>query len=507
MSEKTYIAIDLKSFYASVECIERGLDPLKTNLVVADVSRTEKTICLAVSPALKKYGIPGRPRLFEVVQKIREANIRREKQAPCHRFSGTSFDETELNRSPELQISYIAAAPRMSRYMEYSTRIFDIYLRYIAPEDMHVYSVDEVFIDATAYLHTYGLTAHELALRMIRDVLRETGVTATAGIGTNMYLCKIAMDIVAKRMPADEDGVRIAELDEDSYRKQLWNHVPLTDFWRVGPGYAKKLREVGIYTMGDVARCSLGKDTDYYNEDLLYKLFGINAELLIDHAWGWEPATIAEIKAYRPEKNSLSTGQVLQCPYTAQKAKLIVREMTDLLVLDLVDKKLVTDQMVLTVGYDIESLTNPEIRRKYHGEVTTDRYGRHVPKHAHGTANLSCQTSSTKLIMKAVEELYDRIINPDLLVRRITVVASRVVPEREADQKEVFEQLDLFTDYQALEQEREQEKKELDKEKRIQKAILDIQKKYGKNAVLRGMNFEEGATTRERNGQIGGHKA
>ena len=507
MSEKTYIAIDLKSFYASVECIERGLDPLKTNLVVADVSRTEKTICLAVSPALKKYGIPGRPRLFEVVQKVREANIRREKQAPCHRFSGTSFDETELNRSPELQISYIAAAPRMSRYMEYSTRIFDIYLRYIAPEDMHVYSVDEVFIDATAYLHTYGLTAHELALRMIRDVLRETGVTATAGIGTNMYLCKIAMDIVAKRMPADEDGVRIAELDEESYRKQLWNHVPLTDFWRVGPGYAKKLKEVGIYTMGDVARCSLGKDTDYYNEDLLYKLFGINAELLIDHAWGWEPATIAEIKSYRPEKNSLSTGQVLQCPYTVQKAKLIVREMTDLLVLDLVDKKLVTDQMVLTVGYDIESLTNPEIRRKYHGEVTKDRYGRHVPKHAHGTANLSCQTSSTKLIMKAVEELYDRIINPDLLVRRITVVASRVVPEREAGQKEVFEQLDLFTDYQALEQEREQEKKELDKEKRIQKAILDIQKKYGKNAVLRGMNFEEGATTRERNGQIGGHKA
>ena len=507
MSEKTYIAIDLKSFYASVECIERGLDPLKTNLVVADVSRTEKTICLAVSPALKKYGIPGRPRLFEVVQKVREANIRREKQAPYHRFCGTSFDEMELNRSPELKISYIAAAPRMACYMEYSTKIFDIYLRYIAPEDMHVYSVDEVFIDATAYLHTYGLTAHELALRMIRDVLRETGVTATAGIGTNMYLCKIAMDIVAKKMPPDEDGVRIAELDEESYRKQLWNHVPLTDFWRVGPGYAKKLKEVGIYTMGDVARCSLGKDTDYYNEDLLYKLFGINAELLIDHAWGWEPTTIAEIKSYRPEKNSLSTGQVLQCPYTAQKAKLIVREMTDLLVLDLVVKKLVTDQMVLTVGYDIESLTNPEIRRKYHGEVTTDRYGRHVPKHAHGTANLSCQTSSTKLIMKAVEELYDRIINPDLLVRRITVVASRVVPESEAEQKEVFEQLDLFTDYQALEQEREQEKKELDKEKRIQKAILDIQKKYGKNAVLKGMNFEEGATTRERNGQIGGHKA
>lgn len=507
MSEKTYIAIDLKSFYASVECIERGLDPLKTNLVVADVSRTEKTICLAVSPALKKYGIPGRPRLFEVVQKVREANIRREKQAPYHRFCGTSFDEMELNRSPELKISYIAAAPRMACYMEYSTKIFDIYLRYIAPEDMHVYSVDEVFIDATAYLHTYGLTAHELALRMIRDVLRETGVTATAGIGTNMYLCKIAMDIVAKKMPPDEDGVRIAELDEESYRKQLWNHVPLTDFWRVGPGYAKKLKEVGIYTMGDVARCSLGKDTDYYNEDLLYKLFGINAELLIDHAWGWEPTTIAEIKAYTPENRSLGSGQVLQHPYTAEKAKLITKEMAELLALDLVDKKLLTDQMVLTVGYDVESLKDPAIKSRYHGEVTTDHYGRRVPKHAHGTVNLDRQTSSARQIREAVEGLFDRIVNPDLLVRRINISANHVIREDEAKREESFEQLDLFTDYAALEKQRREADREMEKEHRLQQAVVDLQKKFGKNAVLKGMNLEEDAMTRERNQQIGGHKA
>ena len=504
--EKQYIAIDLKSFFASVECVERQLDPLRTNLVVADATRTEKTICLAVSPSLKQYGIPGRARLFEVVQRVKEVNKMRQQRAG-HPLTEESWLDEELKADPNKKVSYLVAPPRMSYYMKYSTKIYNIYLRYVAPEDIHVYSIDEVFMDVTSYLQTYGMNANDLAMRMIRDVLQATGITATAGIGTNLYLCKIAMDIVAKKMPADASGVRIAQIDEQSYRQLLWDHRPLTDFWRVGRGYARKLEKCGIYTMGDIARCSLGKPEEYYNEELLYSLFGINAELLIDHAWGWEPTTIAEIKSYRPEKNSLSTGQVLQCPYTAQKAKLIVREMTDLLVLDLVDKKLVTDQMVLTVGYDIESLTNPEIRRKYHGEVTTDRYGRHVPKHAHGTANLSCQTSSTKLIMKAVEELYDRIINPDLLVRRITVVASRVVPESEAEQKEVFEQLDLFTDYQALEQEREQEKKELDKEKRIQKAILDIQKKYGKNAVLKGMNFEEGATTRERNGQIGGHKA
>ena len=507
MSERTYIAIDLKSFYASVECIERGLDPLTTNLVVADASRTEKTICLAVSPSLKSFGIPGRPRLFEVVQKVKEVNIERKSKAPGRKFIGASFNAVELAKSSDLEVAYIAAAPRMAYYMEYSTKIFDIYLRYIAPEDMHVYSIDEVFIDATTYLNTYKMTAHELALKMIRDVLAETGVTATAGIGTNMYLCKVAMDIVAKKMPADKDGVRIAELDEMSYRKLLWNHVPLTDFWRVGPGYAKKLMANGLYTMGDIARCSLGKPNEYYNEAFLYKLFGINAELLIDHAWGWEPTTIAEIKSYKPQKNSLGSGQVLHCAYTAEKAKLIVKEMTDLLVLDLVDKKLVTDQMVLTIGYDIDNLTDPNIRNKYHGEVTTDHYGRQVPKHSHGTINLSCQTSSTKIIMKAVEELFDRIINWDLLVRRVNIVAARVIPERDVVEKPAFEQLDLFTDYEALEQERQQEKKEREKEKKIQHAVLDIQKKFGKNAVLKGMNFEEGAMTRERNGQIGGHKA
>lgn len=507
MSDRTYIAIDLKSFYASVECIERGLDPLTTNLVVADASRTEKTICLAVSPSLKKFGIPGRPRLFEVVQKVREVNIERKAKAPGRQFTGASFDAEELANSPELEVTYIAAVPRMAYYMEYSTRIYDIYLRYIAPEDMHVYSIDEVFIDATTYLKTYKMSARELALKMIKDVQKETGVTATAGIGTNMYLCKVAMDIVAKKIPPDKDGVRIAKLDEMSYRRLLWNHAPLTDFWRVGRGYAKKLAENGLFTMGDIARCSLGKPNEYYNEELLYKLFGINAELLIDHAWGWEPTTISEIKAYKPQKNSIGSGQVLHCAYTAEKAKLIVKEMTDLLVLDLVDKQLVTDQIVLTIGYDIDNLTDPAIRSKYRGEVTTDRYGRQTPKHAHGTANLSGPTSSTKEIMQAVESLFDRIVNPNLLVRRVNVVADRVIPEKDVVEKSSFEQLDLFTDYEALESERKLEQKAREKEKRMQHAVLDIQKKFGKNAVLKGMNFEEGATTRERNGQIGGHKA
>lgn len=507
MSERTYIAIDLKSFFASVECVERGLDPLTTNLVVADAGRTEKTICLAVSPSLKSFGIPGRPRLFEVVQRIREVNIERKAKASGRRFTGSSFYASELVENPSLEVNYIVAAPRMSYYMEYSTRIFDIYLRHIAPEDMHVYSIDEVFMDVTAYLETYQMSARALAYRMIRDVLAETGITATAGIGTNMYLCKVAMDIVAKRMPADADGVRIAELDEMSYRKLLWNHTPLTDFWRVGPGYAKKLIENGIYTMGDVARCSLGKANEYHNEALLYQLFGINAELLIDHAWGWEPTTIAEIKSYKPQTNSLGSGQVLQCAYTAKKAKLIVKEMTDLLVLELVDKKLVTDQMVLTIGYDVDNLTDPAIRNKYRGEVTTDRYGRRIPKQSHGSINLPYQTSSTKLIMEAVEELFDRIINWELLVRRVNIVAAKVVPEQEAAAPPFFEQLDLFTDYAALEKEREKEQEARDKEKRIQHAVLDIQKKFGRNAVLKGMNLEEGAMTRERNKQIGGHKA
>lgn len=504
---RIYIAIDLKSFYASVECIERGLDPMTTNLVVADASRTEKTICLAVSPSLKTYGIPGRPRLFEVVQKVKDANVQRQRHAPGYRFTGSSCSSIELKSSPELSIDYITAPPRMAYYMEYSTRIYDIYLKYIAPEDIHVYSIDEVFMDVTRYLNTYKLTAHELTMKMIRDVLKTTGITATAGIGTNMYLCKIAMDIVAKKMPADKDGVRIAELDEMTYRRLLWCHKPLTDFWRVGKGYAKKLEENGLFTMGDVARCSIGNSTDYYNEDLLYKLFGVNAELLIDHAWGWEPCTIEEIKTCKPSSNSVSSGQVLHCPYNYDMAKLIVREMTDLLVLDLVDKGLVTDQMVLTVGYDIENLTDSKISKAYTGVVTTDVYGRKIPKHAHGTANIGRHTSSTRLITDAVMDLYERIVDKNLLVRRVTVVANHLVDKCSIAKTDAYEQLDLFTDYDALNRKRQKEEGELEKEKRIQQALLSIKKKYGKNAVLKGMNLQEGATSVDRNKQIGGHKA
>ncbi len=504
---RIYAAIDLKSFYASVECMERGLNPLTTNLVVADAARTEKTICLAVSPSLKAYGIPGRARLFEVVQKVREVNALRKQNTPGHRFTGSSSDDLELKEDPALAVDYLTVPPRMALYMEYSTRIYNIYLKYVAPEDIHVYSIDEVFIDMTDYLETYQLTARGLVKKMVRDVLESTGLTATAGIGTNLYLCKIAMDIVAKRVDPDESGVRIANLDELSYRRILWTHRPLTDFWRVGRGYAKKLEEHGLFTMGDIARCSLGSSSDYYNEDLLYKLFGINAELLIDHAWGWEPCTIADIKAYKPQTNSIGSGQVLQCPYECSKAKLIVREMTDILALDLVDKGLVTDQIVLTVGYDIENLTRPEISRKYKGAVTTDHYGRKVPKHAHGTVNLGKQTSSTKLITDAVMTLYDQITDKSLLVRRLNVTANRVVEESGISKKESFEQLDLFTDYDTIQKQREQEEQERERERRMQKAMLDIKKKFGKNAILKGMNLEEGATAIERNNQIGGHKA
>ena len=504
MSEnRTYIAIDLKSFYASVECRERGLDPMTTNLVVADQSRTEKTICLAVTPSLKSFGIPGRARLFEVVQKVREANNFRRNKAPNRTFVGKSWDYRELQEHPELELDYIVAPPRMALYMEYSTRIYDIYLRYIAPEDMHIYSVDEVFIDVTPYLKTYNMTARELAITMIQDVLKETGITATAGIGTNLYLCKIAMDIVAKHMDADENGVRIAELDEMSYRRLLWDHRPLTDFWRVGRGYSKKLEAHGLYTMGDIARCSIGKPTDYYNEELLYKLFGINAELLIDHAWGWEPCTIEQIKSYRPATNSISSGQVLTCPYDYEKTRIIVQEMTDMLSLDLVDKGLVTDQLVLTVGYDIENLTDANRRSKYQGEITTDRYGRKIPKHAHGTANLECPTSSTAMMIQAMLALYDRIVDRELLTRRITVVANNVVSEKRVQQRQEYVQMDLFTDY--AEEQKKQEA--LKREKSIQAALLDIKKRYGKNAVLKGTNLQEGATAKDRNAQIGGHKA
>jgi len=507
VEKRSYIAIDLKSFFASVECVERGLDPLTTNLVVADISRTEKTICLAVTPSMKAVGIPGRPRLFEVVQKIKEVNIERLRRVSARRFAGSSYNAIELAQKPELEFSYIVAAPRMAYYMNYSTKIYNIYLRYIAPEDMHVYSIDEVFLDVTSYLKTYQMTAHELAMKMIHDVLEETGITATAGIGPNMYLCKIAMDIVAKKKQADKDGVRIAEIDEFSYRKLLWNHVPLTDFWRIGPGYARKLEANGLYTMGDVALCSIGKESDYYNAALLYKLFGINAELLIDHAWGYEPTTIEAIHSYIPERNSLGSGQVLHCAYSAQDARLIVKEMTDLLVLELVDKHLVTDQMVLTIGYDRESLSNPEINKKYKGEVTTDHYGRNVPKHAHGSINLKKYTSSTKIIMEAMLSLFDRIINMDLLVRRVNIVANNVIPESKAvsNAMEAYEQLDLFTNYQELEEQRKKERESEEKERRLQRAVITLQRKYGKNTVIKGMNLEEGATTIERNQQIGGH--
>ena len=502
MRQKTYIAIDLKSFYASVECRERDLDPLDTNLLVADESRTDKTICLAVTPSLKSYGISGRGRLFEVKQRVKEANAGRQHDAPGRKLEGSSYSFSELQAKPELAIDFIIAPPRMAYYMEYSTRIYEVYMKYVAPEDIVVYSIDEVFMDVTDYLNTYKLSPHDLAMKIILDVLETTGITATAGIGTNLFLCKVAMDIVAKHIPADKNGVRIAELDEMKYRRELWSHQPLTDFWRVGRGYAKKLEENGMFTMGDVARMS------EKNEDLLYKLFGKNAELLIDHAWGWEPTTIEAIKAYRPSTNSLGSGQVLHCPYNADKAKLVLREMADMLVLDLVDKGLVTDQIVITIGYDIENLTDPERSRKYHGPVVKDHYGRAIPKHAHGTANLDSYTSSTKKIMCAVSELFDRIVDKNLLVRRLNIVANHVLPEADAPKNnEGFEQLDIFTDYAALEAKEAEERAELEREKKMQQAMLTIKKKFGKNAILKGMNLEEGATAKDRNEQIGGHKA
>ena len=502
MKQRTYIAIDLKSFYASVECRDRGLDPLDTNLVVADESRTDKTICLAVTPSLKSYGISGRGRLFEVKQRVKEANAGRRHDAPGRTLEGSSHFFSELQANPQLAIDFIIAPPQMARYMEISTQIYSVYMKYVAPEDIVVYSIDEVFMDVTDYLNTYKLTPHDLAMKMILDVLETTGITATAGIGTNLFLCKVAMDIVAKHIPADENGVRIAELDETAFRRELWAHQPLTDFWRVGRGYAKKLEENGMFTMGDVARCSVK------NEDLLYKLFGKNAELLIDHAWGWEPCTIEAIKAYKPSTNSLGSGQVLHCPYEADKAKLVLREMADLLVLDLVDKGLVTDQLVITVGYDIENLTDPERSKKYHGPVVKDHYGRQIPKQAHGSINLDGHTSSTKKIMCAATELFDRIVDKNLLVRRLNITANHVVSEGDApDKNGGYEQLDLFTDFAALEEQRKREKAELEREKKMQQAMLTIKKKFGKNAILKGMNLEEGATAKDRNEQIGGHKA
>ena len=495
MQEKNlYIAIDLKSFYASVECKERGLDPLKTNLVVADNSRTEKTICLAVSPSLKQYGIPGRARLFEVIQKVKEVNSTRKFNTPGHVLKGKSYLYDELNDHPEYEVDYIIAPPQMNKYMKYSTEIYNVYLKYFSPDDIYVYSIDEVFIDVTHYLQTYKMKASTLATKVIQEVYETTGITATCGVGTNLYLAKVAMDIVAKHSKANKFGVRIACLDEEMYKKQLWNHRPITDFWRVGKGISKKLEQNNMFTMGDVARCSIN------NEDKLFKLFGINAELLIDHAWGYEPCTMQSIKSYVPSTNSISSGQVLHCPYNYEKTKLIIKEMTELLVLDLVDKHLVTNQLVLDVGYDIDNLTNSNIN--YKGEITVDRYGRNVPKHAHGTENLDHKTSSNKIINDAMMKLYDRIIDKQLLTRRITITANNIINEEQAEIDSSVVQLDLFTNYEekAIKHENEM------KERNLQRSILDIKKKYGKNAILKGMNFQDGGTTRERNEQVGGHK-
>ncbi len=498
--DKTYMCIDLKSFYASVECRERNLDPLDTNLVVADEERTDKTICLAVSPSLKSYGISGRARLFEAKQKVREVNYQRKKDNHYKPFIGKSYINSELIKDNSLELDFIKAVPRMKLYMKYSTNIYNIYLKYIAPEDILVYSIDEVFCDITNYLKFYKMTAEELVMKMIEDVYNTTGITATAGIGTNMFLAKVAMDITAKKMLPNEFGVRIATLDERKFKEQLWNHKPLTDFWRIGKGYAKKLEDNKMYTMGDVARMSIN------NEDLLFKLFGVNAEFLIDHAWGYEPCTIEQAKSYKPTSNSISSGQVLHCPYDYKKTKLIVKEMVDNLVLDLVEKKLKASQFVLTIGYDIDNLTNPKISKLYNGEITTDMYGRKIPKHAHGTINIDHKTSSTTIIMNEVLKLYDRITNPILLVRRINLVASNVVSEDKVENKPQRQQLDLFTNYQEQD---ELNKKQIEREKedaKIQKTILDLKRRYGKNAILKGMNLEEGATAIERNREVGGHK-
>lgn len=505
MKERTYVCCDLKSFYASVECVERGLDPMITNLVVADQRRTDKTICLAVSPSLKAYGIPGRARLFEVVQKVTEVNARRKWNAPGHQLTGSSWHDPEVQKNPALALDYIVVPPRMAHYIDWSTKIYSVYLKYIAPEDIYPYSIDEVFMDLTNYLDTYKMTARELTRTIILDILKTTGITAAAGMGTNLYLAKVAMDIVAKHVHPDKDGVRIAKLNEMTYRRLLWDHRPLTDFWRVGKGYATKLEAHGLYTMGDVARCSIGKPGEYHNEELLYKLFGINAEILIDHAWGWEPCTIADAKAYKPENKSIVSGQVLQCPYDFQKARLVVREMADALALDLVDKGLVTNQLVLTVGYDRENLDNPSRAAQYKGPVTADRYGRKIPKHAVGTENFP-YTSSANDLLRAVTALYDRIVDENLLIRRVSISANKLLDEANAP-KEEAEQLDLFTDYAAKEHQEQEDRVAHARERKLQEAMLDIKKKYGKNAILKGINLEEGATARERNRTIGGHQA
>lgn len=493
--KKTYIAIDLKSFFASVECVARGLDPLTTNLVVADEKKTEKTICLAVTPSLKAYGISGRARLFDVVQRVKEVNYERKARLRGKGFCGSSYDDNELKNDPSLALDYIIAPPRMAAYRECSTKVVATYLKYVSIEDIFPYSIDEVFIDATHYLDTYKMNAHDFAALLIKDVLHTYGVTATAGIAENLYLCKVALDISAKHIPPDEDGVRIAELDMMKYRRTLWTHKDLTDFWMVGSATAKRLNKLGLFTMGDVARCSL------YNEDRLYREFGKNAVYLIDQAWGWEPVDIPSIKAYRPESTSTSAGQVLTRPYTFDETRIILREMVDKLVLELVEADLTTDQIVLVVGYDIENLTDPRRRADYSGEITVDYYGREVPKHARGTANMGRHTSSTKLIMDKTLELFDRIVDRSLLTRRLTVTANRLLAEKEARESSVAEQLSLFDDPRDIEKKDEDAKRE----KRRQRAVIDIKNRFGPNAIMKGTSYQDSATGLERNRSIGGH--
>ena len=500
MTEKIYAAIDLKSFYASVECVERGLDPLNTNLVVADASRCTTTICLAVSPSLKSFGVPGRPRLFEVIQKVKEQNLIRQKRNYGRVLQGSSHQFDQLQKNPYLAIDYITATPRMAHYLKYSAKIYEIYLRYIAPEDIHVYSIDEVFMDISGYLKNSGMNAHDFIRNIIADVLKETGITATAGIGTNLYLCKVAMDIVAKHQEPDKDGVRIAQLDEMSYRKLLWDHQPITDFWRVGGGYARRLAQHDMYTMGDVARCSID------NQALLYKLFGVNAELLMDHAWGKETCMMADIKAYQPSNHSTSIGQVLHCAYDYDKAKLIVKEMSDQLSLNLVSQQLVCNGVALSIGYDIDNLKDDQ-GFFYKGEVVIDHYGRKIPKHAHGSRGLGCYSSASTLIRAAMCDIFDSVVDPVLTIRRINVTACNVIPQSQAKNIETTEQLNLFVDYEKVDQQKAALEKQMQKEQSVQETLLQIKQKYGKNAVLKGMNLEEGATTKQRNEQIGGHKA
>ena len=492
---RTYIAIDLKSFYASVECVEKGFDPLNTNLVVADSSRTSKTICLAVSPALKSYGIPGRPRLFEVEQAVRKINEERKNKTWNKTFTGKSCLKDKLDDDYSLALDYVVAVPRMALYIEYSTRIYDIYLKYVSKDDIHIYSIDEVFIDATDYLNTYKMSARDFALKMIEDVMVNTGVTATAGIGPNLYLAKVAMDIVAKHMPADKDGVRIAELDERKYRELLWTHEPLTDFWRIGPAYMRRLAKYGIHTMGDVARFSLKSDGE------LYKEFGINAELLIDHAWGYESCQMVDIKRYKPSNNSLGSGQVLMEPYTFEKAKVVLKEMIDNLCLDLIEKGLMTDNVGLYIGYD-----NSNDLRGFKGEIKNDWYGRRVAKPGGGSMSLKNFTSSVSIIKEALLYIYDETVNRNLKIRRINITFGRVVPKSKVVNSVKVEQFDLFSDPEAIVRYEEQERKQEQKEEDLAKAIINIKQRFGKNAILKGTNFEEGATGKERNNQIGGHR-